>query len=137
MALDHTSHIRSGSKPSAMKVKIRCPFVFKWHSPRAALIMILLLDYIWRRCPWLRQGTQKQISNQKVFCEASPNGLPASADCLRGGQHGNVSSVGSTANFHSIHIFELLPAKEPLSLPNANSLLSFSLFGFTLAEKNK
>lgn len=60
--------------------------------PKSDVSMISLSDYIGRRCSRLCQGTEKQISNQKVFCEASPNGLPASADGLRGGQHGNVSS---------------------------------------------
>lgn len=135
MALAPSFPYPPGSEPSAMKMKMggEGAFVFKWRSPKASLIMILLLDYIWRRCPWLRQGTEKQIPNQKVFCEASPNGLPASADCVRGGQHGNVSS-GRQADFHLICVSELLPTKYPPSLPDANSLSSLSLSGLTLAE---
>lgn len=85
-------------------------------SPKSELSAIFLSDYIRRRCSWLCQGTKKQISNQKVFCEASPNGLPASADCLRGGQHGNVSSGKSKADSHLMYIwapFSWIPSFTP------------------------
>lgn len=79
---------------------------FSWrpYSPKSDVNPNSLSDNIRRRCSWLCQGTKKQISNQKVFCEASPNGLPASADCLRGGQHGNVSSGKSKTDSHLMYI---------------------------------
>lgn len=134
MVLAHTCYICPGSEASAMKMKIRWPFVLKWHSPKVALIMISLSDYIWRRCPWLRQGTKKQISNQKVFCEASPNGLPASADCVRGGQHGNVSSGGSKAD-SLIHIWTP-PSQIPSFTPKCKQSLKISL-SFNLLQLEK
>lgn len=134
-ALAHYFPYSPWFEPSAMMRKIRWPSVLKWHSPKAVLIMISVLDYIWRRCPWLCQGTKKQISNQKVFCEASSNGLPASADCVRGGQHGNVSSGGSKADFHLIHCWTS-SSQIPSFTPKCKQSLKFlSLFGFTLAEK--
>jgi hypothetical protein len=120
-----------------MKIKITWPFVLKWHSPKTALIIISILDYIRRRCSRLRQGTKKQISNQKVFCEASPNGLPASADCVRGGQHGNVSSGRSKANLHLIYLWTP-PSQKPSFTPRCKQSPKFlSLVAFTLAEKQQ
>lgn len=91
-------------------------FLWRSYFPKSDVNPISLSDYIRRRCSWLCQGTKKQISNQKVFCEASPNGLPASADCLRGGQHGNVSSGKSKADSHLMYIrapFSWIPSFTP------------------------
>lgn len=109
------------------KTRLKWSFIWKSHSLKSVLTVTSLSDYIRRRCPWLCQGTKKQISNQKVFCEASPNGLPASADCLRGGQHGNVSSSQSETDSHLMCIWTSLGWISSFTPKCKQSLLFLSL----------
>lgn len=116
--------------------RLEWSLVLKSYCPKSDVTMISLLDYIRRRCSRLCQGTKKQISNQKVFCEASPNGLPASADCLRGGQHGNVSSGKSRTNACLMYIWTPL-SWTPSFTPKCKQSLLFLFIYVSWKEKTK
>lgn len=124
-------HHPDANQHSGVNFHLWCLASLLWY------LLIFLSDYVWRRCPWLCQGTEEQISNQKVFCEASSNGLPASADCLRGGQHGNVSSGQSTVVSHLMYIGAPLSWLFSFTPKCKQSLLFLSLDSFNWQEKNR
>lgn len=53
--------------------------------------LLPLADNFRRGHARFHQSAEEQVPLEEVLCQASPAGLPARADGLRGRQHGNVS----------------------------------------------